>query len=124
MKNYTDQLGDKAQAAVDDIDAQLDVIQDRVDQMTQYAGQDTQELHATTLSMIQCLDTVRQAIYDLGKGRRSPSPTSPTSPRGPASSPGAPSPAPSTATPMWAASRVLSRRSWGMTRRRRWSWMT
>lgn len=67
MKDYTDQLGDKAQAAVDDIDAQLDVIQDRVDQMTQYAGQDTQELHTTTLSMIQHLDVVRQAIYDLGK---------------------------------------------------------
>ena len=67
LKDYTDQLGDKAQAAVDDIDAQLDVIQDRVDQMTQYAGQDTQELHTTTLSMIQHLDVVRQAIYDLGK---------------------------------------------------------
>lgn len=67
LKNYTDQLGDKAQAAVDDIDAQLDVIQSRVDQMTQYAGQDTQELHATTLSIIQHLDVVRQAIYDLGK---------------------------------------------------------
>ena len=52
---------------MDDIDAQLDVIQDRVDQMTQYAGQDTQELHTTTLSMIQHLDVVRQAIYDLGK---------------------------------------------------------
>ena len=113
LKNYTDQLGDKAQAAVDDIDAQLDVIQDRVDQMTQYAGQDTQELHATTLSMIQCLDTVRQAIYDLGKEPEITITDLTDVTQGPASSPGAPSPAPSTATPMWAASRVLSRRSWG-----------
>ena len=73
---------------MDDIDAQLDVIQDRVDQMTQYAGQDTQELHATTLSMIQCLDTVRQAIYDLGKEPEITITDLTDVTQGPASSPG------------------------------------
>ena len=67
LKDYSDQLGEQTQAAADDIGDQLDVIEHRVDQMTQYAGQDTQELHTTTLSMIQHLDVVRQAIYDLGK---------------------------------------------------------
>lgn len=67
LKSYTDQLSDKVQSAVDDIDAQMTVIQDQVDQMTQDADKDSEALHATSLEMIHLLDQVRQAIYDLGK---------------------------------------------------------
>lgn len=67
LKDYTDTLGDKAQAAVDDIDAQLTIIRDQVDQMTQAAGTDNEALHTTAGQIIGSLDQVRQAIYDLGQ---------------------------------------------------------
>ena len=65
LKDYTDTLGDKAQSAVDDIDAQLTIIRDQVDQMTQAAGTDNEALHTTAGQIIGSLDQVRQAIYDL-----------------------------------------------------------
>lgn len=67
LKDYTDTLGDKAQSAVDDIDAQLTIIRDQVDQMTQAAGTDNEALHTTAGQIIGSLDQVRQAIYDLGQ---------------------------------------------------------
>lgn len=67
LKDYTDTLGDKAQSAADDIDAQLTVIRDQVDRMTQAAGTDNDALHTTADQIIGSLDQVRQAIYDLGQ---------------------------------------------------------
>ena len=67
LKDYTDTLGDKAQSAADDIDAQLTIIRDQVDQMTQAAGTDNDALHTTADQIIGSLDQVRQAIYDLGQ---------------------------------------------------------
>ena len=67
LKDYTDTLGDKAQSAADDIDAQLTIIRDQVDQMTQAAGTDNEALHTTAGQIIGSLDQVRQAIYDLGQ---------------------------------------------------------
>lgn len=67
LKEYTDTLGDKTQAAADDIDAQLTIIRDQVDQMTQAAGTDNDALHATADQIIGSLDQVRQAIHDLGE---------------------------------------------------------
>lgn len=67
LKDYSDALGNKTQAAADDISDQLDVIQNRVDQMTQTAGSDNQALHAAAQRVIGALDQVRQSIYDLGK---------------------------------------------------------
>lgn len=67
LKDYSDTLGDKAQSAADDIDAQLTIIRDQVDQMTQAAGTDNDALNATANQIIGSLDQVRQAIYDLGQ---------------------------------------------------------
>lgn len=67
LKDYTDTLGDKAQSAADDIDAQLSVIRDQVDRMTQAAGTDNDTLNTTANQIIGSLDQVRQAIYDLGQ---------------------------------------------------------
>ncbi len=67
LKDYSDTLGDKAQSAADDIDAQLTIIRDQVDRMTQAAGTDNDALNATANQIIGSLDQVRQAIYDLGQ---------------------------------------------------------
>ena len=67
LKNYSDTLGDKAQAAAEDIGDQLDVVQDRVAQMTQAAGADNAALHAAAQRVTAALDQVRQAIYELGQ---------------------------------------------------------
>lgn len=67
LKDYSDQLGEQTQAAADDIGAQLDVIENRVDQMTQAAGADNTALHASAQRVIGALDQVRQAIYDMGR---------------------------------------------------------
>lgn len=67
LKTYTDTLGDKAQSAVDDIDRELTAIQDRVDGMTQAAGADNDALHATSQSILDQMEAVRQAISGLGK---------------------------------------------------------
>lgn len=67
LKTYTDTLGDKAQSAVDDIDRELTAIQDRVNGMTQAAGADNDALHATSQSILDQMEAVRQAISGLGK---------------------------------------------------------
>ena len=67
LKDYSDQLGEQTQAAADDIGDQLDVIEHRVDQMTQAAGADNTALHASAQRVIGALDQVRQAIYDMGR---------------------------------------------------------
>lgn len=67
LKTYTDTLGDKAQAALDDIDSELSAIQDRVDSMTQAAGADNDALHATSQAIFDDMEAVRQAISGLGK---------------------------------------------------------
>ena len=67
LKDYSDQLGEQTQAAADDIGDQLDVIEHRVDQMTQAAGADNAALHASAQRVIGALDQVRQAIYDMGR---------------------------------------------------------
>ena len=67
LKTYTDTLGDKAQSAVDDIDRELTAIQDRVNSMTQAAGADNDALHATSQSILDQMEAVRQAISGLGK---------------------------------------------------------
>lgn len=67
LKTYTDTLGDKAQAALDDIDGELSAIQDRVDSMTQAAGADNDALHATSQAIFDDMEAVRQAISGLGK---------------------------------------------------------
>lgn len=67
LKGYSDQLGEQTQAAAEDIGAQLDVIENRVDKMTQAAGTDNQALHASAQRVIGALDQVRQAIYDMGR---------------------------------------------------------
>ncbi len=67
LKDYAHQLGEQTQAAADDIGDQLDVIQDRVDRMTQAAGADNAALHASAQRVIGALDQVRQAIYDMGR---------------------------------------------------------
>lgn len=67
LKDYSDQLGEQTQNAADDIGEQLDVIQKRVDQMTQAAGVDNQALHTSAQRVIGALDQVRQAIYDMGR---------------------------------------------------------
>ena len=67
LKDYSYALGDKTQAAAQDIGDQLDVIQDRVTQMTQAAGADNASLHAAAQQVTAALDQVRQAIYDLGQ---------------------------------------------------------
>ena len=67
LKDYTDTLGDQAQSAVDDIHGQLTAIQDRVDQMTQGAAQDRQQLSAITQAMLDQLEEVRRAITGLGE---------------------------------------------------------
>lgn len=67
LKDYSDRLGEQTREAADDIGDQLDVIQNRVDQMTQAAGTDNQALHASAQRVIGALDQVRQAIYDMGR---------------------------------------------------------
>lgn len=67
LKTYTDTLGDKAQSAVDEIDRELTAIQDRVNGMTQAAGADNDALHATSQSILDQMEAVRQAISGLGK---------------------------------------------------------
>lgn len=67
LKDYSDTLGSKTQNAADDIGNQLDVIQDRVDSMTQAAGQDNQALHAAARRVSGALDQVRQSIYEMGQ---------------------------------------------------------
>ena len=67
LKDYSDRLGEQTRTAADDIGEQLDVIQDRVDRMTQAAGADNQALHASARRVIGALDQVRQAIYDMGR---------------------------------------------------------
>lgn len=67
LKAYTDDLGDKAQSAVDDIDRELTAIQDRVESMTQAAGEDHDRLRATSQAMLDDLEAVRRAISQLGK---------------------------------------------------------
>lgn len=67
LKTYTDTLGDKAQAALDDIDGELTAIQDRVDRMTQTADVDNDALHATSQAIFDGMEAVRQAISGLGK---------------------------------------------------------
>lgn len=67
LKTYTDTLGDKAQSALDDIDGELTAIQDRVDSMTQAAGADNDALHATSQTIFDDMEAVRQAISGLSK---------------------------------------------------------
>lgn len=67
LKEYTDTLGDKAQSAVDDIHHELTTIQDQMSSMTQSAREDSQALHATSQSIMDQLEQVRQAISGLGK---------------------------------------------------------
>lgn len=67
LKEYTDTLGDQAQAAVDDIDRELTAIQDRVDSMTQSVQEDNQALHATSQDILDQMEAVRQAISGLGE---------------------------------------------------------
>lgn len=65
LKSYSDDLSGKLDAAAQDIDDQLTVIQDRVESMNQALGQDNTDLHATSKRMLQALDGVRAAIADL-----------------------------------------------------------
>ena len=67
LKEYLDTLGDKAQAAVDDVDRELTAIQDRVETMTQAAGADNDALYATSQAIFDQMEKVRQAISGLGK---------------------------------------------------------
>ena len=59
LNGYLDTLGDKGQERLDELDGHLDDISQRVDQMTQGAGQTNQELHATTTAIIGQLDEAR-----------------------------------------------------------------
>ena len=65
LNGYLDTLGDKGQERLDELDGHLDDISQRVDQMTQGAGQTNQELHATTTAIIGQLDEARKAIVEL-----------------------------------------------------------
>ena len=65
LKDYTDTLGDKAQSAVDDINQEFTVIQDRVDRITQSVEADNDALYATSQDILDQMDLVRQAILDL-----------------------------------------------------------
>lgn len=65
LKDYTDTLGDKAQSAVDDINQEFTVIQDRVDQITQSVQSDNSALHATSQAILDQMDLVREAITSL-----------------------------------------------------------
>lgn len=67
LKDYTDTLGNQVQDAADEIDAQLTVIQNQADQMTQWAKEDRQAIHSSSQAMLDRLEEVRQAVADLGK---------------------------------------------------------
>lgn len=67
LKDYSNTLGDQVQGTAEDISGQLDVIQDRVDSMTQAAGSDNRAIHAAAQGVMGALDQVRQAIYELGQ---------------------------------------------------------
>ncbi len=67
VKIYTDTLGAKSQSAADDIDAQLTIIRSQVNQITQAAGTDNEALHTTASQIIDSLERVRRAIYELGQ---------------------------------------------------------
>ena len=67
LKSYTDGLGEKTQAAADRIDGQLTVIQDQVQAMTDRAGTDNAALHASASAVLNQLQQVRQAIYNLSR---------------------------------------------------------
>lgn len=67
LKDYTDTLGDQVQDAADEIDAQLTIIQNQANQMTQWAKEDRQAIHSSSQAMLDHLEGVRQAIADLGK---------------------------------------------------------
>ena len=67
LKNYTDTLGNQVQDAADEIDAQLNIIQDQADQMTQWAKEDRQAIHSSSQAMLDRLEEVCQAVADLGK---------------------------------------------------------
>lgn len=66
LKHYTDTLGDQVQDAADEIDAQLTIIQNQADQMTQWAEEDRQSIHRSSQAMLNRLEEIRQAIADLG----------------------------------------------------------
>lgn len=66
LKNYTDTLGDQVQDAADEIDAQLTIIQNQTDQMTQWAKEDRQSIHRSSQAMLDRLEEIRQAIAELG----------------------------------------------------------
>lgn len=67
LKDYTDTLSNQVQDAADEIDAQLTVIQNQADQMTQWAKEDRQAIHSSSQAMLDRLEEVRQAVADLGK---------------------------------------------------------
>lgn len=67
LKDYTDTLGNQVQDAADEIDAQLTVIQNQADQMTQWAKEDRQAIHSSSQAMLDRLEEVRQAVAVLGK---------------------------------------------------------
>ncbi|MGO5115806.1 hypothetical protein ACTQ33_12385 [Candidatus Avoscillospira sp. LCP25S3_F1] len=67
VKTHTDSLNQTAQDTGDAIDAQLEILSDQVQKMTDKAATDTDLVHDTTTALLNQLDQVRQAIYDMGR---------------------------------------------------------
>ena len=64
---YADDLGDRAQDAMDDIYRELSAIGEQVDGMTQAAQEDNDALYATSKAILDQMEAVRQAIAGLGR---------------------------------------------------------
>ena len=67
LREYAQNLGNRAQETVDVMDTQLAIVQDQVTEMTQGAESHRQALYGTTQQMIRQLEDVRQAIEGLGE---------------------------------------------------------
>ena len=65
VKTHTDSLNQTAQETGDAINDQLDILSDQVQQMTDKAATDNDLLHETTTALLDQMDQVRQAIYDM-----------------------------------------------------------
>lgn len=67
VKTHTDSLNQTAQETGDAIDAQVEILSDQVQKITDKASADTDLVHNTTTALLNQLDQVRQAIYDMGR---------------------------------------------------------
>lgn len=65
LNSYWNTVHDKGSSAVDDIDAQLQIIQKQMDKISQGASETSSDLYSTTLSILDQLDQVRSALMDL-----------------------------------------------------------